>query len=91
MSNRLATARDSRGCELRAVRASGSPIVTVRGFPSPAGPLSWRKPSRPAMERLARAMLCDGETLEPVSAGRAGDREDSPHVHTYRARRPRSV
>ena len=86
MSNRLVTARDSRGCELRAVRASGSPLVTVRGFPKRAGVLSYRHPHPKAIERLARALLSDGETIEPVSAGRAGEREDSPHVHTYRAR-----
>ncbi|WNM69986.1 hypothetical protein SEA_GUYFAGIERI_83 [Rhodococcus phage GuyFagieri] len=85
--DRRATTTDARGCALRAVRPSGSRVVTVRGYPVRAGVLTWREPSARAMADLADTLADDGERCELIASGRGLDPPDSPVIASFLVRR----
>jgi hypothetical protein len=76
---------DARGCSIHSTRASGSPIVTVRGVPLRSGAVSWRLPSLAAMSAAADAHALAGERLDYVSH-RDAARDGTPAIRTYIAR-----
>ncbi|WNM69893.1 hypothetical protein SEA_APIARY_85 [Rhodococcus phage Apiary] len=80
--DRRETTTDARGCELRAVRPSGSRVVTVRGYPVRAGVLSWREPSARAMAALADTLTDPGERCELLTSERLA-RSDAPTVASF--------